>query len=408
MLVMLVAHTALQARILSLESAEELALDSDPGLQSVSARRSALDELAVAGEQLPDPMLKMGIMGLPVDSFNLGQEAMTQVQVGVVQKFPRGQTRSLRARQIRQRSAALDETVHDRQLQILLAVREQYLEVQKQVRLAAINAEAEAVFSELADITRDYYASGRVQQQDVLTAGVELARVRDRSTQIRQQEDRARARLTQWVGSAASDETQDEWPDWDSALSADVINSQLAEHPRIRSLQQTVVAADTGVELARQAYKPEFSLDVTYGGRGGTNPDGSDRADLLGVMVMMDVPLFSGNRQDRVTAARVAETSAAMFNRDDIFRRMRSEVELHASTLQRQRERIELFETLLLPDAGFNARAAFDAYQAAVANLTTLMRARITQYELQREHVGLQAESLKTQARLLYFSGELK
>jgi hypothetical protein len=34
------------------------------------------------------------------------------------------------------------------------------------------------------------------------------------------------------------------------------------------------------------------------------------------------------------------------------------------------------------------------------------MRARITEFELQLEHVELQAELLKTQVRLLYLEGE--
>ena len=54
-------------------------------------------------------------------------------------------------------------------------------------------------------------------------------------------------------------------------------------------------------------------MDVTYGGRGGNNPDGSSRTDLLTLMVVMDVPLFTRNRQDRVVAAQVAESSAAMY-----------------------------------------------------------------------------------------------
>ena len=74
--------------------------------------------------------------------------------------------------------------------------------------------------------------------------------------------------------------------------------------------------------------------------------------------------------------------------------------------MNRERERISLFENSLLPDAGFNAEATFDAYQAAVEDLTTLMRARITEFELQLEYAKLQAELLLTQARLLYFEGD--
>jgi outer membrane protein TolC len=180
---------------LTLGAAEEFALASDPGVQSVEASKLALEEMSVAAEQLPDPLLKMGLVSLPTDTFNLGQEAMTQVQVGVVQKFPRGKSRSLRSAQTHLKSEGLDEVARDKQLQIKLAVREQFLEVLKQQELARINAEAIAAFSDVADITKEYYATGRVHQQDVLQASVELAKVEDRATRIAQDEEQARTRL---------------------------------------------------------------------------------------------------------------------------------------------------------------------------------------------------------------------
>lgn len=400
------AATSAGAEGLSLEAAERMAVESDPSLQAVQSKREALDELAVASGQLPDPILRTGLMSLPTDTWELGQEPMTQVQVGISQKFPRGRTRELSSEQTLEQSAALGETLGDQSLRIVLSVREEYLEVLKQVRLAEINAEAIAAFSDLADITQDYYATGQVQQQDVLRAAVELARVEDRATRIAQEEDRARSRLETWIGPAAYRELDGEWPQLGTLPSLDAIRSGLSEHPRIKALQQQVKAADTGIELAEQRYKPEFGIDLTYGGRGGNDMDGSSRADLFSVMVMMDVPLFHKNRQDRYKAAAVSESAAAAFARDDVYRRMRSEAAMQAATLQRQQERIRLFEESLLPDAKFNAEAAFSAYQAALDSLTTLMRARITEYELQLEYATVKAELLKTKARLRYFEGE--
>lgn len=400
------AASSAGAEGLSLEAAERMAVESDPSLQAVQSKREALDELAVASGQLPDPILRTGLMSLPTDTWELGQEPMTQVQVGISQKFPRGRTRELRSEQTLEQSAALGETLGDQRLRIVLSVREEYLEVLKQVRLAEINAEAIAAFSDLADITQDYYATGRVQQQDVLRAAVELAKVEDRATRIAQEEDRARSRLETWIGPAAYRELDDEWPQMDTLPSLDAIRNGLSEHPRIKALQQQVKAADTGIELAEQRYKPEFGIDLTYGGRGGNDMDGSSRADLFSVMVMMDVPLFHKNRQDRYKAAAVSESAATAFARDDVYRRMRSEAAMQAATLQRQQERIRLFEESLLPDAEFNAEAAFSAYQAALDSLTTLMRARITEYELQLEYATVRAELLKTKARLQYFEGE--
>jgi len=405
-LVLALVATAGRADNLSLEAAEAMALERDPAVAAVVARRGAIQELAVASNQLPDPVLRTGVMSLPTDTWELGQEPMTQVVVGVSQKFPRGRTRALRSEQMLEQSAVLEETLGDQRLRIALSVREEYLEVFKQLKLAEINAEAIEVFSDLADITQDYYATGRVQQQDVLRAAVELSRVQDRATRIAQEEDRARARLETWIGPAAWRELDAEWPDLGSPASLDGIRAGLAQHPRIVALQRKVEVADTGIELADQRYKPEFGVDLSYGGRGGYDMDGSSRSDLFSVMVMMDLPLFHGNRQDRYRAAAVSEASAAAFDRHDMYRRLLSEVAVHATTLDRQGQRIALFDESLLPNAKFNADAAFSAYQAALESLTTVMQARITEYELLLEYATLRAESLKTQARLAYFEGE--
>jgi outer membrane protein TolC len=391
---------------LSLEDAEALAIRADPGVESVESNRLALDESAVAAGQLPDPLLKMGLISFPTDTFNFGQEAMTQVQLGLVQKFPRGQTRSLRTEQIKLQSAGLGATAQDQKLRIILAVRELFLEIVTQRHLAIINSDAIEVFSDLEDITQEYYATGRVYLQDVLQATVELAKVEDQATRIAQDEDQARARLAAWIGDAAYREMAAVWPQLKTPSSADVIKNKLRDHPRTLALQKNVSAAETGEELARQNYKPEFALDLTYGGRSGTNPDGSARADLLSLMLVMDVPLFHNNRQDRVMAARVAESSAAMFNLDDMYRRMRSEIDFHVATLQRQQIRIDLFENTLLPEAVFSSEASKEAYQSSLEDLTALLRAQITEFDLQLEHAGLLAEALKTQARLLYLEGE--
>lgn len=400
-----VMSTNCAASGLSLEVAEELALVSDPGVQVLEANQLALKEMSVAARQLPDPLLKMGLVSLPTDTFKFGQEAMTQVQVGLVQKFPRGKSRSLHSEQIGLKSQGLDDMARDQELRILLAVREQFLEVSKQRHLASINAEAISAFSVVADVTEDYYATGRVHQKDVLQAVVELAKVEDRATRIAQDEEQARARLAMWIGDAAYRDLENAWPRFKHDSSGDAIKDGLRNHPRILALQKDISAAETGVELARQKYKPEFALDLTYGGRTGSNPDGSSRTDLLTLMVVMDVPLFHKNRQDRVLASQVAESSAAMFSRDDILRRLQSEVDFHVATRRKQLERIDLFENTLLPEASFSSEASFGAYQSSIEDLTTLLRTRITEFDLQLEHARLQAEVLKTQARLLYLEG---
>ena len=174
----------------------------------------------------------------------------------------------------------------------------------------------------------------------------------------------------------------------------------------MRAWQHEIGKSRKTEEIARQAYKPGFAVDLAYGGRGGQNPDGTDRTDMLSVFVTMDVPLFTKNRQDRVLASSIAETSATQYARDDIYRSMKASINQNFSTLAREQERLVLYEEHLLPQAAFNAEAAFEAYQDAVDDLTTLMRARIGEYELKLGHVNLRADEIITRARLLYLQGE--
>ncbi len=406
----LLAGISMQASVsasgLSLGQAEQMALANDPGINAIEASQLALDEMAVAARQLPDPMLKMGLMSVPTDTFSLSQQGTTQPQIGLVQEFPRGHSRSLQSEQISFRSDGLDERVRDQKLQIILAVREMFLEVEKQQHRAIINSAATVTFSDLLDITQDYYATGRVYQQDVLQASVELAKVEDRATRIQQAEEQARAKLATWIGDAAFGAISVGWPPLDNLQSVDAIEANLKNHPRVQMAQKNVQVADTGVELARQNYKPQFSVDLTYGARSGRNPDGSSQADQVSLMVVMDVPLFAKNRQDRVLAAQIAELSSSEFSLDDVHRRMRSELEFYSAMYQRQKERLALYENKLLPEAGYSAEASLEAYQSSLTDLTTLLRAQVTEFDLRLEYAGLQADALISQARLLYLQGE--
>jgi outer membrane protein TolC len=402
----LCASLSAQAAPLSLDQAEALALLDEPSVLSIQAERQALSELAVAAEQLPDPLLKLGLINMPVDGFDLRQEPMTQMQLGLSQRFPRGRSRSLRKAQIELHAQAYDERASDRRLQITLSVREAYLDVMLQRKLLSLTQNARVIFSDLAEITQDYYASGRAQQQEVLRSVVELNRIEDRLTGFSQAEETARASLYGFIADAAYQDFADNWPTLPPVRRERDIREDLKTHPRIQSLQRQMQAAETGVELADQRYKPEFALDVRYGGRGGYNPDGSARSDLLSVMLTMDLPLFRNNRQDRVSAAKIAESSAAVFNRDDVLRSMDSTAAALYRRMTRQRERLSLYRSTLLPQASFSADASFEAYQSSVGDLTALMRARITEYELQLEHARLEAEERITMARLLYLQGD--
>ena len=99
---------------LSLDDAQSIALARDLEIARLDAQREAMGERAVAAAQLPDPGVKLGLMSVPVDSFALDQEPMTQMVVGAQQMFRAGQTRSLRKEQILVQSQVQTAMADDR------------------------------------------------------------------------------------------------------------------------------------------------------------------------------------------------------------------------------------------------------------------------------------------------------
>ena len=394
------------AASLTLSEAEQLALANDYSLLAIKARAESMSELSVATGKLPDPQLKLGFANLPTDTFNLGQEAMTQAVIGVRQTFPRGHTRSLSSERMNETVARHNAEAEDRRQKVILSVREEYTRIYLHQQRQQILRQSVRIFTDLAEITRDYYATGRAHQQDVIQAQLELSKVEERLVRIGQQEDEARARLAQWIDADAYRDLDPQWPQLAQPAPAQQITEELLDHPRIRAWQHEITKAQKTEEIARQAYKPGFAVDLAYGGRGGRNPDGTDRTDMLSVFVTMDVPLFTKNRQDRVLASSVADTSATQYARDDIYRSMKAAINQNVATLAREQERLGLYEEYLLPQAAFNAETAFEDYQDAIDDLTTLMRARIGEYELKLSHVSLRADEIMTRARLLYLQGE--
>jgi len=392
---------------LTLADAERIALGADPGVARFRALADGLRERAVADAQLPDPKLKLGLMNFPTDTFNRTQEPMTQVQIGAVQAFPRGDSLALSGQRTRALSEAEQAQSENRRRTVLRQVRMSFLDVYLQLRSLAIVRDSHPFFTQLAEITRRHYAAGRHNQQDVIRAQLELSRLGDRETAVEAKYRVARAELAKWVGEGPSRQISTGRPPALPGLGeAGELESRLATHPLLEAEQARIDASRLKVELAREAYKPAWALDVTYGLRGGQNPNGDNRPDFLSAMVMVDLPIFRNKRQDRRLAASQQDASAALLSRDDRYRELLQMLQEKRARWELLGERMSLYESALLPQARQNTQASLKAYQSDATDFTTLMRAQIMELEVQLDALRIRVDQAKTQAGILYLVGE--
>jgi outer membrane protein TolC len=391
---------------LDLDGAIRIALGNDPASAASRATARAYSENAIAEGQLPDPRLRTGLVNVPVDSFDISSEPMTQLQLGIEQAFPRGDTLRYRQRRAESLASVEEANAASTTLQTVRDVRRHFLELYYQVRAAAIVAESRALFAQLVDITQAQYASGRASQQDVLSASLELARLDDRATRIETAADENRAALAKWLDAAADLPLADDFPELPALPAKAQLEADLLQHPVLQAETARVNATQQGIRIAKEQYKPGWSTTLEYRKRFGDDPDGDKRSDMVAAMLNVDLPLFTGNRQDRRLAASIAETEAAELRRDDKLNELQRMLASDYADWQRLGERAALYASKLLREASASADASLHAYQSGVTEFTTLMRARITELDVRLDELRIRVNRARAQANLLYLAGE--
>ena len=386
---------------LTMAEAVRLALSSDdPYLMEPAERAGALDDQAVADAQLPDPKLRMTFANWPTNSFSYSQEPMTQVQVGLSQAFPRGSTLVLR-RQQRQAQARGERLMQQlRAREIALDTRQSWLDLYYWVAAKSKVQQSRQAVVELIGVIQANFATGRNTSQDIFRSEMELGLLDDRFLEIERQEAMVRARLSRRIGQIAAQREPRAMPALRHPSSLAVLEELIEAHPAAELRLAQVDAADKEVDIAGERYKPGWAVNVGYGARGG------DRADFATVGVVMDVPLFTKNRQDRQVSAAKQLRQAQRLSRDgvmlDLNKRLRSS---YAGWLRLQ-DRIALYQSVVVERAKETAQASLTSYQSGVTDFPELIRSRLAELDSELKLLKLQSEKLKTQSELLFFEGE--
>lgn len=387
---------------LTLQQAEQLALEADPAVTAGELQARALRDQAVADGQLPDPKLLFGVWNVPVDDFSMKKEPSSQVRAGIRQAFPRGDSLRYRSGRTRWLGRAESAETQEQRADIRREVRRTFLELYYQNQAARIIEQSRHLFEQLVEITRAHYASGRVSQQDVLQAQLELSRLDDRATRIDTQRDVQRATLSRWIGESAWEPLDTAFPSLPEAPSLAQLRSGLARHPSLQAADARVQASQQQVREAREQYKPGFDIGVEYRKRFGNDADGSDRPDQLAAMVTLDLPLFPDKRQDRHLSARQQQADAAIQQREQRLRELQRNLARDYARWQRLGEQQKLYREHLLREASDNALSAVTAYQSGTTEFTALIRARITELDIRLQDLRIRVDRAASVANLLY------
>ncbi len=415
---------------LTLAETVKLSKLNDPWLLGNQHTQQSLESMSIAAGTLSDPKVSVGLANFPTDTFDSGQEAMTQIKVGVSQMFPRGDSLAIKKEQLELLGGQYPYQRQDRKAKVTVLVSHLWLDAYKAQQSIALINDKRALFEELANVAQASYSSalGKTRLQDIVRAQLELTRLDDRLTTLSQHNDMFRARLSEWLSDYFVDnrlqtslvESQKlstsfvlarQLPDTQLAnpqlyrevteTDPQILFDYLSDHPAVNAIGQKIKASSSAIELAQQKYKPEWGINASYGYRD-NDPMGNDRSDLFSVGVTFDLPLFTSNRQDKLVESAVSRTEAVKTEKSLLLRKLIASFETTKAQLVRLNQRQQLFQQQLLPQMHEQAEASLTAYTNDDGDFAEVVRARIAELNAEINALNIDVDRQKTIIQLNY------
>jgi cobalt-zinc-cadmium efflux system outer membrane protein len=388
------------AMSLTMEEAARLAAVDQPLLTGRQAKIEAEEQQAIAAAQLPDPQVSGGLKELPIDTpeaFSTRRDNFTEFTIGLSQEFPRAEKRRLQGAR-KQLDADADRASLDNEKRMVrrdasLAWLDVY-ETEQGLKLT--QRLADEAMLQVQSLEKDY-SSGKASQADWFAAKTDAGLAADKAHDWLHHELRMREGLARWIGEDARRSIAESltMPSTLGPLPGLIAGAD--HHPVISNLDKQIEASATEVALAKQSYKPDYSVEVYYAYR-------RDFADFVGIQVKVGLPYFTKNRQDRGVAAALEQSHASEDRKHDLLRELHTQISQDYIDRRHFQERVADFDASIIPDAQHRVDAARSAYQSARGSFDAVLLARRSLLDVQLQRLALAVEAARAQVRLDYWS----
>jgi len=374
--------------ILTLDLAIKHALAGNPGLVEIKARAEAMAAIPPQAGSLPDPTVNFDMLNVPTRSFDLRQEDMTMMGMGVSQAIPFPGKLALREKIAEQEALAAADSVDEARLRLVREVKQSWWQLFYYERALNLLDETEHVFQQLIDITQAKYTVGKGTQQDVLLTQLELSKLKDEKLNLISMRHALSARFNALL---------DRVPEKSVQIPAEaefklpvIVESTLQDkvlqsRPLFSQHRKMLDAALAKVDLAKQDFYPDFTIGAGYAFRQNT-PTGQLRSDLASVQLSMNVPIYADRKQAKAVDQRQSELLQEQYALQDEHHKIRAEIAAKAAEYQHAKEKLLLLEHEIIPQAQQTVNSLLAGYQVSQTNFTDLLRTQLSLFQYQTQY----------------------
>ena len=370
-----------------------------PSLQAAALQTEAARASARAAGALPDPKLNVGVEGFPISGPNAGhpsRDDFSDARIGIMQEVP---NKARRQAAVAGATAAISQAeaarlVEGRKVRVATALA--WIDVAyAERRLAAVDRVLTSL-RPLWEAQPSAVAAGRQRPGQALSPIRMRATLEDQRSEQVAGLARARAELTRWTGEPAPS-VAGEPPAFH--IDPAELRAAMEANPTLLAYRSAASRADAEVGAARAAGRPDWGWEVAYQRR---DPR---FGDMLSAGVTVSLPLFASTRQAPLLAARRADASRVLADREDARRGLAAQLEADLADHEMHHDRWIRTTGTVVPAAQHRADLETASYAAGTATLADVLDAMAALADAKLTALEREATVVRDGARIVLTYG---
>lgn len=385
------------------------AIEVSPRLKALKNKQGVANSKIAQSSNLPDPMLTLGLMNLPTNSFSFTQEPMTGKIIGLSQAIPFPGKLSAAEDVLSKDVEITQQEIDDATNEIANDVSKIYYDLRFAREAIRVAEKSKKNLEQIAEIVRTKYAVSRATQQNLIQVEVELTKIKDKIEELKGKESANLAALNSYL--LQESETPIQIEKIPSIILIDYTVNKLEEsakenRPFLKGIELAKEKSLLMENFAAYEFYPNFNFSVQYSIRDEIARTNTQLDDFVSFMVGINLPFdYGGKKSAKVEEAQLMQK---MYSEqyDAALQMLNKSFGISLSKLNELKEREKLIREGLLPQAEQSLKATLANYQVGEIDFINVIDAQNKVYEIETNLYNIRTMYYKELSQLEFLTGE--
>jgi outer membrane protein TolC len=297
-LVLLLNHNLL-SQTKHLEDLINEAIVKSPKIKMLQAKLEAASNRININSNLPDPMLTLGLVNMPVNSFSFTQEPMTGKIIGLSQSFPFPGKLSAISEAVSIDTLIIRQEINDAINEIRKTVSTKFFDLSFTRKALLYSSGSKKLLEKIAEVVSTKYTVSSASQQNLIKVQLEITYLEEKIENLKSKENSLLAQLNALLYREPSSNIGTAFYDKINYITVTVNQiDSLAKiyRPYLNGIKYAEEKAKINQEVANKEFYPHFTLGLQYSFRDKIASTNTPLNNFFSVVLGISLPLNYGGK----------------------------------------------------------------------------------------------------------------